>query len=119
MTDQALRAKVGDKTPEEIAQMAVEMGLEVTARELAEAEKELRRSGTQSAVELSPEEIDKVAGGMFWCGEDAPDGYEMGCLVTFHHYDYSEENDVWCSSNHFCRSGYYGKPKDSSIDQWH
>ena len=34
--------------------------------------------------ELNNEELDKVAGGVFWCGPDAPDGHEVGCLLNYY-----------------------------------
>lgn len=34
--------------------------------------------------ELNNEELDKVAGGVFWCGPDAPDGHEVTCIATYY-----------------------------------
>ena len=35
--------------------------------------------------EISDEELANVSGGKFWCGEDAPDGHEIDCILTWYH----------------------------------
>ena len=54
--------------------------------------------------ELEPGEMDMVAGGALFFGDDASDGHEMGCVMAYHHYDWSAENNAWCSQNHFAQS---------------
>ncbi len=68
--------KSGKKESEALVEVASKLGYEVTAEELA---KELA-----SSRELDDEELEKVSGGALWFGDDAPDGHEVGCWVTYY-----------------------------------
>ena len=50
------------------------------------AAREELRNGDSSVTTLDVEDLDKVAGGVLWFGEDAPDGHEMGCVCTYYKY---------------------------------
>ena len=63
-------------------------------------------------MELNPDELDKAAGGWLWTSEDAPDGHEMGCIASYHHYNWSKENGIWCKQDYYCVSGYYSIKND-------
>ena len=104
MKDEALRARVSEKEPEEVAAIAGELGFEVTAAELTQAELALRRASAKGEenMELSVNDLDQVAGGDFWAGDDAPDGHEMGCAISWHHYTYQKENNIWCNMSYYC-----------------
>ena len=105
MTDESLRRKIASMQPDEIAAVAEEAGFEVTADELEKAEHDLRRGleDGEKPVELDKDELDKIAGGEYWEGDDAPDGHEMGCYIFYHRIDYAKETGIECT-NH-----YYGK----------
>ena len=88
-TNKELREKIQSyDTTADIVKAAVEAGYNVTEAELAEAEQELRKQVAQrtdaQSEELSPDKLENAAGGMFFFGETAPDGHEMGCLVLYH-----------------------------------
>ena len=104
-TNNELKAKIKDiSDPAELAAKAVEMGYDVTLDELVEAEKKFKTEKAKK-TRLSVEELEAVAGGMVWHGEDAPDGHEMGCVVSYHDYDYQEEAGIWCEDNYYCDMG--------------
>ena len=106
MKDEALRARVSEKEPGEVAAIAGELGFEVTAAELTQAELALRLApaNREKSVELNVNDLAQVAGGMCWDGDDAPDGHEMGCFITYHQWWTCEENKWWCK--HFYYNEY-------------
>ena len=112
MKDEALRARVSEKEPGEVAAIAGELGFEVTAAELTQAELALRLApaNREKSVELNVNDLAQVAGGDFWAGDDAPDGHEMGCFITYHQWWTCEENKWWCHNY------YYGE-HDEIIDR--
>ncbi|MBO6301813.1 MAG: hypothetical protein J6N15_05195 [Ruminiclostridium sp.] len=86
-----------------LLKIALGSGYDVTLEELIEAEKENRKAkAAQTDAKLSIDELEDVAGGKAWNGEDAPDGHELGCLIFYHHSGYSKENEVWCKDNYYC-----------------
>ena len=54
---------------------------------------------------VSEKEPEEVAGGDFWAGDDAPDGHEMGCFITFHQWWTCEENKWWCHNYYYGEHG--------------
>ena len=107
MKDEALRARVSEKEPGEVAAIAGELGFEVTAAELTQAELALRLApaNREKSVELNVNDLAQVAGGDFWAGDDAPDGHEMGCLITYHQWWTCEENKWWCHNYYYGEHG--------------
>ena len=100
-TNEELKAKIAGITdPAEMAKKAVENGYEVTVEELIEAEKKYRVEVVTRTDELTAEELEAAAGGLYddLLNDDAPDGHELFCGMCYHDYDYSEKNDVWCTS---------------------
>ena len=61
---------------------------------------------------IPAEQLDQVAGGQFW-PDEAPDGHDMGCSIPWHHYDWSEENDIWCPNSYFCKESFHSDPYKS------
>ena len=105
-TNEELKAKVqGITDPGQLVKAAVDAGYDVTAGELTEAEKEFRAEKAKK-TKLSVEELDAVAGGAVWNGEDAPDGHEMGCFTSYHHYDYQKDTGIWCQESYYCEQNY-------------
>ena len=102
-TNEELGAKVAGVTdPEELLKIALGSGYDVTMEELIEAEKESKRDkATETDKKLSFDDLEAVAGGAAWWGEDASDGHEMGCDICYHKRGYSEENDEWCMSRFY------------------
>ena len=116
LKDKALRACTAEKEPAEVVAIAKELGFDVTAEELEEAVKAMRKAAGEAAKELSIDELGKVAGGIFWTGEDAPDGHEMGCFMTYHHHQWSVDNNIWCKSTFYCTGSYTSDDPDWSGD---
>ena len=109
MKDNALRARTAEKEPAEVVAIARELGLEVTAEELEQAVKAMRQEA-EEPKELTLDEMDKAAGGVWWTGEDAPDGHEMGCAISWHHYMYQKENNIWCNLAYYCNGKHQEAP---------
>ena len=116
MKDKALRACTAEKEPAEVVAIAKELGFDVTAEELEEAIKAMRKAAGEATKELSIDELGKVAGGIFWTGEDALDGHEMGCFMTYHHHQWSVDNNIWCKSTFYCTGSYTSDDPDWSGD---
>ena len=116
MKDKALRARTAEKEPAEVVAIAKELGFDVTAEELEEAVKAMRKTAGEATKELSIDELGKVAGGIFWTGEDAPDGHEMGCFMTYHHRQWCADNNIWCKSTFYCTGSYTSDDPDWSGD---
>ncbi|MBO6301821.1 MAG: Nif11-like leader peptide family RiPP precursor [Ruminiclostridium sp.] len=104
-TNEELKAKIkGFDDPEQMIKAAVEAGYDVTLQDLTDADKALRAAQAERTDEkLSLEDLESVAGGKVWFGEDAPDGHEMGCEWSYHHEDWQKEHDIWCSNNYYCK----------------
>ena len=118
-TNEELKAKIAGITDvAELTKKAVEAGYDVTEAELIEAEKEQR--GAQAAKtdeKLSLDDLDAVAGGGFWTGDNAPDGHEMGCAACYHHYDWQEENGIWCSKSWYCSHGRFSESCGANYEE--
>ncbi len=115
MEDKDLHDKIRAADPFGIAAIAKEAGFDVTDSELEQAAKELKKAVSGEApAELAKEDLDTVAGGVYWTGEDAPDGHEMGCAITYHHRGYSEETGNWCKKEYYCITEY--RTNDYSSD---
>lgn len=99
--DEELRTRLEGKEPDEAAVMAKELGFDVSAEEIVQAERDLRISSTEVNIELSPEDLDKAAGGYWWAADDSPiDGHELFCIFTWHDSSWSKEHDDWCTKNY-------------------
>ena len=105
MTDETLRQKIVSLQPDEVVFVAAGSGYEFTAEELEQAENELRQLSAAGGepVELDTDDLDKIAGGEYWEGDDAPDGHEMGCYIFYHGYDYSVNNRIQCTNQYYVR----------------
>ena len=101
LSDEELKAQLADKSSAQAAEVAAELGYNVTAEEIAAAEKELRKQNSPEVVELDLDDMDKAAGGKMWLAENASDGHEMGCILFYHDYQYSMQHNEWCKSEYF------------------
>ena len=104
-TNEELKAKIaGITAPAELTKKAVEAGYDVTEAELIEAEKELKTAQADSTdAKLSMDDLDSVAGGALWRGEDAPDGHEMGCLACYHGEEKCSAEGWYCSVSYYTK----------------
>lgn len=98
----------------DFVKIAKDAGLDLTQEELDEAVEELRERRKNAVLEtLSPEELEKVAGGtdcpqmFFDIHEDAPDGHEIGCFIPWHGKDWCNENNTYCNRNYICYTHYH------------
>ena len=101
LSDEKLKAQLADKAPAQAAEVAAELGYNVTAEEIAAAEKELRKQNSPEVIELDLDDMDKAAGGKMWLAENASDGHEMGCILFYHDHQYSMQHNEWCKSEYF------------------
>ncbi|MBQ1535150.1 MAG: Nif11-like leader peptide family natural product precursor [Ruminococcus sp.] len=101
LSDETLKAQLADKSSAQAAEVAAELGYNVTAEEIAAAEKELRKQNSPEVVELDLDDMDKAAGGKMWLAENASDGHEMGCILFYHDHQYSMQHNEWCKSEYF------------------
>lgn len=113
-TNEELKAKIAGITDiAELTKKAVESGYDVTEAELIEAEKEERAAQAENTDEkLSLDDLDAVAGGVLWCDEEAPDGHEINCIISYHGESWCEENDTWCTHSYYCRSSAWDKARN-------
>ena len=104
MKDKALRARVAEKEAGEVVAIAKELGFDVTAEELMQAEQALKNAAgnAETPVELNADDMDKVVGGMAFFGEDAPDGHEMGCFISWYGDQWQEKNGIYCGKMNLC-----------------
>ncbi len=103
-SDEALRRQIQEKTPKEVAEIARSLSFGITEDDLNTAIAELRakRAGQQDLEQVPDSSLDSVAGGAFWDGETAPDGHEMGCMLTYHGNTWQEENKIYCHRQSLC-----------------
>lgn len=101
-----LQAKINSaETLEAIAAIALEAGFDVSAEDLKAGEQKIRNNVAKSTDEqitrLSMSELDSVAGGDLGNSEDAPDGHEMGCFLTWHGLQWQLDNNIECKESHY------------------
>ena len=108
-TNAELKAKVSGITDAaELLKIANESGYDVTMEELTEAEREYKRDkAAETDEKLSFDDLEGVAGGGLWTGDDAPDGHEMGCAISYHGTDWQIENNIWCLKHWYCQKSLY------------
>ncbi|MBO6302908.1 MAG: Nif11-like leader peptide family natural product precursor [Ruminiclostridium sp.] len=110
-TNDELRAKIAGITDQaEMVKIAASAGYDVTVEEMLEAEKEFKAEQSHK-TKLSVDEIEAVSGGELWSSEDAGDGHEFDCKMSYHDYKYQLEKQEWCKNTHFCANNNYPEPK--------
>ena len=119
-TNEELKAKIAGITDvAELTKKAVEAGYDVTEAELVEADREFRTAQAERTDEkLAMDDLEAVAGGYLWKGEDAPDGHEMGCAASYHKRGYSEESHNWCSSHYYFSNGDWCNTNNLDYETW-
>ena len=100
-----MKAKIeGITDPKDLLKAANEAGYDVTLEELIEADREFRATHA-AKTELSQEELEAVAGGELWRGDDASDGHEFYCKLSYHEKEYQFETEEWCLRIYLCNVG--------------
>ena len=87
----------------ELVKKLNDSGYDVTLDELIEADREYKAetaAKTDAARdELSLDELESAAGGDFWVNDNGKDGHELFCIVSYHGWEYSREENDWCTRN--------------------
>ena len=113
--NEEIKAKIAGITdPAEIVKKAVEAGYDVTLEELTEAEREYKAEMAKRADELSADELEGAAGGIFWSSEENKDGKEFNCIYCNLNEEYQVDNKEWCNKVYTCEQNYKDqKPKST------
>ena len=108
-TDEALQEQLRKKTPKEAAEVARGLSFDVTEDELTQAAAALKaeRANPGKLEKLTLEKLDTAVGGMFWDGELAPDGHEMGCLLSWYGDQWQEKNGIYCGKMNLCNRQFH------------
>ena len=114
-TNEELKAKIAGITdPAEMVKKAASAGYDVTLGEMLEAEKEYRAEMAKRADELSADELEGAAGGIFWSSEENKDGKEFNCIYCNLNEEYQVDNKEWCNKVYTCEQNYKEqKPKST------
>ena len=107
VSDNELRNECQEKEYDEVVARAKELGYEFTVEEMKTAINEKRKESGNAEVKLDAQDLDSFAGGALWMGEDASDGHEMGCIVSYHHEDWCREHHEYCSQQYYCVRYFY------------
>ena len=113
--NEEIKAKIAGITdPAEMVKKAVEAGYDITLEELTEAEREYKAEMAKRADELSADELEGAAGGIFWSSEENKDGKEFNCIYCNLNEEYQVDNKEWCNKVYTCEQNYKEqKPKST------
>lgn len=90
------------KSAEEVAELLKEDGQEVGPDDVEKLWAEVTKYRQKDDRKLSVDELDAVSGGVFWLGDDAPDGHELGCWKFW----YETWDDFYLAHwNEYCYGG--------------
>lgn len=111
-TNEELMAKCSSTNdPEELTKILNDAGYDVTKEEILTAEKEIKsqisKSSDESIEILSADKFEEVVGGWFDL-EEAPDGHDIGCVLTYHGEGWCRDNNTYCRNTYFCNGSRYG-----------
>ena len=103
-SDEALQEQLRDKTPKDAVEVARGLSFDITEDELTQAAAALKaeRANQVDLEKLTLENLDTVAGGVFWDGETAPDGHELGCAIFWYGNQWQEKNGIYCGKMNLC-----------------
>ena len=87
--DEALRARVMEKEPAEVAAMAKELGFDLTLEELKAAMKAFKPADGSRPQELTMDMMEQAAGGKPYAGEGVIDFLSWVACGFNHHYVYT------------------------------
>ena len=87
---------------EKVAELLKADGQEVEPNDVEKLWAEVTKYRQKDDRELSLDEMDAVSGGVFWLGNDAPDGHEVGCWSFW----YESWDDFYLEHwNEYCYGG--------------
>ena len=90
------------KSSEEAAELLKANGREVGPDDVEKLWAEVTKYRQKDDRKLSVDELDAVSGGVFWLGDDAPDGHELGCWSFW----YDTWDDFYLAHvNEYCYGG--------------
>ena len=91
------------KSAEEAAELLKADGQEVGPDDVEKLWAEVTKYRQKDDRKLSVDELDAVSGGVFWLGDDAPDGHELGCWSFW----YETWGDFYVENmDEYCYGGY-------------
>ena len=87
---------------EKVAELLKADGQEVGPDDVEKLWAEVTKFRQKDDRKLSVDELDAVSGGVFWLGNDAPDGHELGCWSFW----YENWDDFYLAHvNEYCYGG--------------
>lgn len=87
---------------EKVAELLKADGQEVEPNDVEKLWAEVTKYRQKDDRKLSADELDAVSGGVFWLGDDAPDGHELGCWSFW----YETWDDFYLAHvNEYCYGG--------------
>ena len=87
---------------EKVAELLKADGQEVEPNDVEKLWAEVTKYRQKDDRKLSVDELDAVSGGVFWLGDDAPDGHELGCWKFW----YESWDDFYLAHwNEYCYGG--------------
>ena len=88
------------------AEVAPKLGFDVTEADIRETVAAAVQARKEKTVQkLSDEDVAQASGGAFWTNDDAPDGHEYGCFLTYHSDKWQIEHGYSCPKEYLCSSG--------------
>lgn len=94
-----LCAEIASKLGFDVSEADIRAGVAALAQE--------RKDRTAADVEKLPDsDVEQAAGGMLWDDEDAPDGHEYNCALTYHSNEWQIQNGYKCNTHYLCPSLY-------------
>ena len=102
LTNELREQLLGAKSAEEAAELLKANGKEVEPDDVEKLWAEVTKYRQKDERKLSVDELDAVSGGVFWLGDDAPDGHEIGCWNIW----YEDWDDFYLAHvNEYCYGG--------------
>ena len=98
-TDELREKLLTAGSAEELAELLKADGQEVEPDDVEKLWAEVTKNRQKDDRKLSVDELDAVSGGVFWLGNDAPDGHELNCFWFWYETwgDFYVENmDEYC-----------------------
>ena len=119
--EMASEGVTSEKDYKSVVKIAQKLGYDITEEDFETAKS--ANVENMEKGELSDDELDKVAGGAWWQGPDAPDGHEVGCVMfyylTWHEYYSKNIHCVNCGATANVELVYYGLEGSEDKEGWH
>ena len=102
ITNELRQKLLAAKSAEEVTELLKADGQEVGPDDVEKLWAEVTKYRQKDDRKLSVDELDAVSGGVFWLGNDAPDGHELGCWSFW----YDTWDDFYLAHwNEYCYGG--------------